>query len=156
MRIKIFGKAKNVSPRETRYAIRWFSNMLLGPKRSHKLEIDVVNMDSVRLGKFIATSISTGYVNDRRPNGFEIEIKETMNRVDYLKAIAHELVHVKQIARNELFYYMNKPAKWRDTFVDDTKVHYYDLPWEIEAHGRELGLWVRYKYHLKKEGISFD
>ena len=25
-----------------------------------------------------------------------------------------------------------------------TKIDYWDLPWEIEAHGREVGLFVRY------------
>jgi hypothetical protein len=29
--------------------------------------------------------------------------------------------------------------------VDDNQVDYWDTPWEIEAHGREKGLFTRFK-----------
>jgi hypothetical protein len=35
--------------------------------------------------------------------------------------------------------------------VNPEKVSYWDLPWEIEAHGRELGLFVRW---AEKEGLA--
>jgi hypothetical protein len=40
--------------------------------------------------------------------------------------------------------------KWKTEYIPET-VHYYDLPWEIEAHGRELGMWVRYTEHLRRD-----
>ena len=58
-----------------------------------------------------------------------------------LETLAHEMVHVKQYARREL-----KPRVdcWMGKTYNPKKVSYWDLPWEIEAHGRETGLFVRY------------
>ena len=60
--------------------------------------------------------------------------------VEILKTLAHEIVHVKQYVMGEL--------KWRDAGLvykginHDPKnlMEYYDLPYEIEAYGREKGL----------------
>ena len=57
-----------------------------------------------------------------------------------LRTLAHELVHVKQYIRGEL--------SWRDAGLlwkgvnhnPKNLLHYYDLPYEIEAHGREYGI----------------
>ena len=59
-----------------------------------------------------------------------------------LKTLAHELVHVKQYIRGEL--------SWRDAGLlwkgvnhnPKNLLHYYELPYEVEAHGREYGLLV--------------
>jgi hypothetical protein len=47
----------------------------------------------------------------------------------------------KQYARREL--HPSKEA-WLGKTINPKKVSYWDLPWEIEAHGREVGLFVRY------------
>ena len=59
--------------------------------------------------------------------------------------LAHEMVHVKQYVRHEL----KEPTVWKGTNINTDKVEYWDLPWEIEAHGREIGLFVRW---AQKEG----
>jgi hypothetical protein len=58
-----------------------------------------------------------------------------------LETLAHEMVHVKQFARRELH-----PAndEWYGKTYNPKKVDYWDLPWEIEAHGRETGLFIRW------------
>ena len=35
-------------------------------------------------------------------------------------------------------------CKYLGKIYDVDKVNYWDLPWEIEAHGRERGLYVRF------------
>ena len=60
--------------------------------------------------------------------------------VEILKTLAHEIVHVKQYALGEL--------KWRDAGLLYKGVNheamslmeYFELPYEIEAYGREKGL----------------
>ena len=51
------------------------------------------------------------------------------------------MVHVKQYARREL-----NPNKevWLGKTYNPKSISYWDLPWEIEAHGREVGLFIRY------------
>ena len=61
-----------------------------------------------------------------------------------MDTIAHEMVHVKQYARNELREHGDSQFTWLNESVDGTKINYFDLPWEIEAHGREEGLFRRW------------
>ena len=72
---------------------------------------------------------------------FELEIDCTQSLRKLLETVAHEMVHVKQFARRELH-----PSKdeWYGKTYNPKKVSYWDLPWEIEAHGREVGLFIRY------------
>lgn len=72
---------------------------------------------------------------------FEIKADCKLKLRKLLETIAHEMVHVKQYARRELHPSTNA---WMGKTVNPDKVLYWDLPWEIEAHGREVGLFVRW------------
>ena len=72
---------------------------------------------------------------------FEIEADKKLRLRKLLETIAHEMVHVKQNARREL-HPVNET--WCGKTYNPKKVSYWDLPWEIEAHGREAGLFVRW------------
>ena len=72
---------------------------------------------------------------------FELEINKSQSLRALLETVAHEMVHVKQYARRELD--PNKEV-WMGKTYNPKDVNYWDLPWEIEAHGREVGLFVRY------------
>lgn len=86
-----------------------------------------------------------------RPRSFEIEINSTARLRRLLETVAHELVHVKQFARGELYQgiRVNK-HRWQGEWLEDN-IDYWDLPWEIEAHGREVGLFVRW---AESEGLG--
>ena len=72
---------------------------------------------------------------------FEIEIDRNQTLRPLLETVAHEMVHVKQFARRELH---PSTDTWYGKTYNPKKVSYWDLPWEIEAHGREVGLFVRW------------
>ena len=72
---------------------------------------------------------------------FEIEADKKLRLRKLLETIAHEMVHVKQYARRELHPVHDT---WLGKTYNPKKVSYWDLPWEIEAHGREAGLFVRW------------
>jgi glycosylphosphatidylinositol transamidase (GPIT) subunit GPI8 len=77
-----------------------------------------------------------GYCCHLEDNEFEIDIKRTLRLRDMLTTLAHELVHVKQYVKKEM--------------PDDiTQGDYWDRPHEIEAHGRELGLFIQWAEHSK-------
>ena len=81
-----------------------------------------------------------------RPREFTIRVDSTQGLQDMLCTVAHEMVHVKQYARGELkdFSRTIKLCKWKGTTMEWEKVNYYDLPWVIEADGREKGLFIRW------------
>lgn len=84
------------------------------------------------------------YEGDAVPRDFVIRLDAGINEVDLLKTTAHEMVHVKQIARNELKEMIRSPYfRFHKDYYRKT-IDYFDKPWEIEAHGREEGLVVRW------------
>jgi len=79
-----------------------------------------------------------------RPREFELEVDSKVTLRKLLTTVAHELVHVKQYARGEL-YESERQGKhrWQGTWLNK-EPDYWDQPWEIEAAGRETGLFVRW------------
>jgi hypothetical protein len=72
-----------------------------------------------------------GYACHLEDNDYEVEIKRSLPMREMLTTLAHELVHVKQYVKGEM----------PDVI---TEGDYWDRPHEIEAHGRELGLFIRW------------
>jgi hypothetical protein len=61
-----------------------------------------------------------------------------------METIAHEMVHVKQYSKGELVdLSRSNSTRWQNNIIDKS-TNYWDLPWEIEAHGKELGLFIRW------------
>ena len=84
----------------------------------------------------------------RNSREFTIQMDPNQKISLLLNTLAHELVHVKQWAKGEYYELISKPKvyKFNGKLVDTSKVDYWDTPWEIEAHGRAIGLviqWVR-------------
>ena len=73
-----------------------------------------------------------GYCCNLDDGEYEIDIKRTLRLRDMLTTLAHELVHVKQYENNELDH------------KAEENTEYWDRPSEIEAHGRETGLFIRW------------
>ena len=71
---------------------------------------------------------------------FNIELDKGLGIKDMVQALCHEMVHVKQYARNEMNDGIVKGrAKWKNQFIkEDT--NYWDLPWEKEAYRMEKKL----------------
>lgn len=85
-----------------------------------------------------------GYCLSYDKRDFEIEVKRDLKLAELLKTVAHELVHVKQYAKGELKPGTVNAPVWEGRAVDLNKTNYWDCPWEIEAHGREHGLFIRW------------
>ena len=94
-----------------------------------------------------------GYTNVEKRNSknkareFLIELHPYISGKEILKALAHEFVHVKHYVYEEL---NEEQTQWKGESFDSDAVDYYELPWEIEAHGRETGLFTSF---AKKESL---
>ena len=84
--------------------------------------------------------------DNRRPREFTIELDSTVSLRNMLITLAHEMVHVKQWAKDEMYEYTNMMGmirfKGEKMHLDD--IDYWDYPWEIEAYGKQLGLFIRF------------
>ena len=93
-----------------------------------------------------------------RPKEFTIRVDLTDDLQEFVRVICHEMVHVKQWARGEMYSYDRYPnlTRWHKQKIDHDKMDYYEQPWEIEAHGREEGLTVGFLHeHQKWAGFVY-
>lgn len=101
---------------------------------------------------------------DNEYNEFDIEIDSCMKPRHLLTTLAHELVHLKQLATHELKYLLNGSTKWKmQVYQDQTeesnqRVRLTRQPWEIEAAGLENTLFVEWaeSQHVAKDWMHVD
>ena len=110
--------------------------------RMQTLEIDI-RLASINDANGYCTKLE----ETKNPRNFDIEVDYKLSMRQILETVAHEMVHVKQYARNEMCDADNpstNKTSWKSNSVCTKSTEYWDLPWEIEAHGREVGLFVRW------------
>lgn len=73
-----------------------------------------------------------GYACHLEDSEYEVDVKRSLSLRTLLTTVAHEMVHVKQYELGTL------------TQTNETDMDYWDRPSEIEAHGRETGLFIRW------------
>ena len=121
----------------------WCGIKLLGPRMSRNVEllIRIVNPKSFKMDRTYGTSEIHDDDDRRHPRSFVVTTTNHFGTLRTLMVLAHEMVHVKQHALRELSYCgRTGQPRWHGKIIDDPNISYWDLPWEIEAHGREKGL----------------
>jgi hypothetical protein len=97
------------------------------------LEIELKNMGKFEFGFCVNTDCT-----NKLPRDFIVELNKTKNNNTLIRTLAHELVHVKQFARGEMFELPNGQIMWKGRKCHRTK--YDDLPWEKDAFNLEVKL----------------
>jgi len=91
-----------------------------------------------------------GYCVNEGNGEYNITLDPKFSKRKILIALAHEMVHLKQNIKRELSW--NERYKMHrfkgQMYHEDT--NYWDCPWEIEAFGRELGLYKMFMESEKK------
>jgi hypothetical protein len=78
------------------------------------------------------------YNESNKPREFEIEINPLIGSHDILETLAHEMVHIKQMATGKLQHKTirgKEVAFWNGKKV---KADYLDRPWEQQAWSQEV------------------
>lgn len=135
--------------RLVRQATWFYVRRLIGARESIGISINILLVPGMRRKENTRADCMSIDPDDKEcvPTEFEIRLDSTMNTVAILKALAHECVHLKQYFLEEMIsragseYVLFKGKLCRNSFRIEK---YYDLPWEIEANGREHGLYARF------------
>jgi hypothetical protein len=160
--IRVYTKNKNpkICRDELKFAAKFMYSMLVSTRIHNKttLLIESKPIESKqKLDGFIY--VLDDDIPTYRPKTFQIVLNTNPGKRQQLMALAHELVHCKQYTKGELGNTFTRKdmtlTKWKKQFTNETKVHYFDLPWEIDANGREYGLYRRYKNFVKEHNIKF-
>jgi hypothetical protein len=152
MKLSIVNKPKKISFKLIRQAADFYAGILLSPQLNKNLYVKLMFAE---LDEDYATaSISDEEENWSRPREFVIEIDSSQSKRGILQRLAHEMTHVKQIAKGEMKDYVKMPSKvrWQDYIYEcDENDHfdYWTSPWEVEAYGNEKCLYVLLQKHMK-------
>lgn len=95
-----------------------------------------------------------GYCLAVNPREFVIEIDSRLKGDNFITALTHEMVHVKQYARRETMDVNTFTKSWKgDEYVAlySTVDEYMALPWEAEAYQLQEVLCNEYKLLKLKE-----
>mgnify|MGYP001393765025 CR=1 FL=1 len=125
----------------TKSMVKFCADMLM--PRIHNLEINL-RLKNFKEDDSYGYALATDDADANRPREFDLDINTDARLRRLLETVAHEMVHVKQFARGELYQSsMTAKHRWKGNWQRSEK-EYWDLPWEIEAHGRECGLFCRW------------
>lgn len=152
MKIRLYNPPKKIGSEKIKRAVEYFGELLMTKRMLSSLSITVKFSETHRDENFEDGSCTweDDYV---RPKEFTIILHSYKSEHKLLTTLAHEMVHVKQFATGELRDLISNAhsISWRGKRFDTRKINYWDYPWEIDAHGRELGMYVRFRDMLEKE-----
>lgn len=134
--------------KELTKACEFFASLLMDPRMIKKLNIHfTICKDFDVQGECICED------DGKYPKTFTINLRNRKGDDPMIKTLAHEMVHLKQHAKNELEFKLaagrggySELVKWQGLYwrPKSKECDYYDAPWEIEAYGREVGLYKRW------------
>lgn len=146
MDVTISGAKDRELTKMLRLATYSFGKNLFSPRLASNLKLNIRIKDKLDAGGYC------NYVGDSKPpRTFIIEIFRARKKIHMFSALAHEMVHVKQMAKGEI---KDKKLKfksdtykyvtvWRGkTYAND--LLYWDHPWEIEAYGLQESLVAKF------------
>lgn len=154
--IDIYGIAKKVDNEKIKMAIQFYAVKLLGKRLANNVFVEV-NLTNGLRRKSGAYGFCVAEEPGPRPRFFSIELDADMGPKPTFEALAHEMVHVKQFCRGELqdrVVASRSKTFWNGKEYDTKAIDYWELPWEIEAHGRERGLYLYLMDHFKQLQIQ--
>ena len=143
MLLNIKGSTKRVR-KDIELAAWYYAEKLMGKRLMSGLEI-TIDLKKVLLTEEGHEGTAIWEDEGHRPKEFTIGLDTTVNARNLLINLAHEMVHVKQWAKDEMYEYMEPHmVRFKGEKIHLNEVDYWDYPWEIEAYGRQLGLFIRF------------
>ena len=139
--------------KQFRSAIRSISSYLLGSRLSEVISIHLIFRKDLAKKEFVYGDC--GWEGDgSSPRLFTIRIDPSMTRFQQFTTLSHELVHMKQFAKGELYDYTYRPeiTRWKRRKINVEKTDYKDLPWEKEAYKLQRNLiisWAKETGNMK-------
>ncbi len=129
----------------------YYAEKLMGKRLMAGIEI-TINLKKNLLTKEGNEGTAIWEDDNIRPKEFTISLDSNCTIRNILITLAHEMVHVKQWAKGEMYEYAERDmVRFNKTKFNMSNIDYWDYPWEIEAFGRQLGLFVRF---CEDQGIA--
>ena len=155
MRVRIHARGLDKTFRLAMYGMVEYSMVKLIPSKRlrRNLEINIHMRKHPESGEAMIDE----FANRRRPRSFRVILDRSKMEIndsgeertdaevalEILKTLGHELVHVKQYVKRELTTDRYGALRYNGVhYYVNNLLEYFELPYEIEAYGREKGLLV--------------
>ena len=154
MKLILRAKGATLTPKERKIlkmATHFYASRLMSDRLSNTLEISInVIKDFYVKNKILGEAFPKDDVLGIPSNKQFVINLEWNNKLGkrVLQCLAHEMVHIKQYAKGELKFHErgNLVTFQREQYQGD---EYWESLWEIEAYGREVGLYQKFKPTFK-------
>jgi hypothetical protein len=120
-------------------AVTFFAEQLITNTRIRNNCHTTVRFNSAL--KDFGSAVVAGTNSRKQPRTFIIEVHPGIQVRNILSTLAHEMVHIKQFIYGET---NDQLSVWKGKRVNSEQMDYWIHPWEIDAHGREVGLSTKF------------
>ena len=126
-------------------AALYYGALLLGTRMLNNIHLDIKLTKNLKKKEQAYGYCHITDDNLNKPREFMIELDASMKHPfdQILTWLAHEMVHVKQFVRKELWDYETGRVQWKSRSFG--RVHYNDQPWEKEAYRLEGELYEMFE-----------
>lgn len=151
MHINVAGVRDPKFKKELTRAAEYYLGTLMSKRIMNHISVDIIvkpqhQMDNNADGYCEVD----GYNTSNKPRAFIIEVARNKSKRYMMMTLAHEIVHLKQYALGELDENM---SVWKGKRFNTSSTSYWRTPWEIEAFGRERGMYTEY---CQEYGVRFE
>ena len=125
-------------------AALYYGALLLGTRMLNNIHLDIKLTKNLKKKEQAYGYCHITDDNLNKPREFMIELDTSMiHSFDQILIwLAHEMVHLKQFVRKELYDYETGKVQWKKRMYGN--VHYEDQPWEKEAYRLEEKLYEEF------------
>lgn len=131
-------------------AARFYASILLEESIIKDIELDIEICYDTDFAGYCVTDDAEEY-----PKSFTITINPDFTHESIFDTLAHEMVHLKQFATGELYNVLTLDPDelfqvghvWKGERYECKPGEFVplDAPWEVEAYGRQVGLYYRWQ-----------
>ena len=123
----------------------FYGEVLLGKRMAKNIYLDIKLTNDLKKKEKAYGYCHIVDDNLSRPREFMIELDASMKYSfdQILTWLAHEMVHLKQFVRGELYDYESGRVQWKSRSFG--RVNYDDQPWEKEAYRLEGELYEMFE-----------
>ena len=144
MIVSVRGAKDSQLTKMLKLAANSYADKLLSPQLSKNITVKVRIRErgQINAGGFCEMDEDTNI----SPRCFNIDIGRTKKKIHMFSVLAHEMGHLKQMAKGEMkdkYVKSRYVTVWRGDWYEDD-VNYWDQPWELEAYGLENSLVAKF------------
>jgi len=140
-------------------AVRFYAKEIMGSRLANlcTIKVHIRKYVSRRKGANVGGYVAMNPTGSKRQRKFEIVLNDKRDLHEKLQTLAHEMIHVKQKAKDEAQWRYDRKTdtlyvRWKDNApVKHDEIPYRERPWEVEAYALQDKYYNAYLQKLSKE-----